>query len=126
HRQARGRRPHLRRREGAFDAAAPGARGAWVAREGKGCERGEKRPSRRRARRRDSGLSEIGGAEIDQRGEGPAGQEGRLLYRGDREERPRGGGSHQGDRARGREELPVAEIDALGIERAKLGAAAAL
>ena len=121
----------LRRRQGLRDAAAARFGGAGRAGAPARPARGEERPARRRAGERDRGLSQRRRAEIDRRSQGAAGQEGRLLCRADRETGPRRHRCHRRDSARGDQELPVAEVDALGrrLERARrahLGAAAAL
>ena len=76
------------------------------------------------------GFLRAAGPQVDRRGQGAARQEGRLLRRGDREAGPARDRGDRRDRARGGEDLPLAEIDALGrairqAGRARLGAAAA-
>ena len=108
------------------DAAAAGAGGGGRAGEVAGHERGAQGPARQRAGAGDRRLRQVGGPEVDQGRAGRQGrQEGRLLRRQDREARPRG----EGDRRRGGAgrggEVPVAQVDALGLGQDHLGAAAA-
>ena len=130
HRQAGGRGPDLRRRQGVRDAAAAGARGRRHSGAPARHQGRAQRPQGRRAGAGDRGLSARRGADLDRSGQGAGRQEGRLLCRGDRQARPPG---HRGDRrhrAGGGEGVSLAEGDALGrgvgqARRAELGAAAA-
>ncbi len=88
------------------------------------------RPQSRRAGAGHRRVRQGGGAQVDLRRQGAAGQEGRFLRRGDGEGRAAGHRRDRGHRAEGGEGLPVAEVDALGRGfgergRADLGAAAA-
>src|SRR5262249_41954388 len=92
-------------RPGGVCAPVPGAaacaRGAGPAGPAAGRQGGEEGPARRRARGRRPGLPARRRAQVDRRGQGPARQEGRLLYRSDREAGPARDRGDRRDRARG-------------------------
>ena len=108
HRPAGRCRPRLRGRQGVRDAAAARLVGARRAGAAGGYPRGEEGPARRRAGQRHRRVLEGGGACIDKRRQGAAGQEGRFLRRRDREARPRRDRRHRRNPPRGDQGLSVA------------------
>ena len=108
------------------DAAAADAGGGGRAGEVARPVRGAQGPARQCAGAGDRRVREVGRAQVDRGRHGRQGrEEGRLLRRAHRQAGTQGGRDRRRGRAGGGGEVPLAQVDALGLGQDHLGAAAA-